>query len=480
VSSYDAGEGGVSNGTVLVILAEYVGSSVPMALARKYNGVAVLWEHRFYGESLPFEVDNATGFAKAGQSAYKYLTNEQALEDTVYFAQNFYPKVLRQNWKVLSPSQTPWVFIGGSYPGARAAMIRERNPETWFASWASSAPVEAHVDMSVYYNPLEQSMTRNCSADMHAAIDYADGVLINGTKEEIAEVRHAVYLLGLLNPLVNVTLYNVTGPYPATEVEMTMWVWSQIINYAVQWTTTDYQSNGFAVALLPFCNYLEQYNPAASGVLPSTVTSSDPSDIARFILWLNNTRDGIPSDIGIAASYNASIAFNALLSATYAKMLDDNSTYYPSRTPAQRDTLSWTWQYCSQFGYLQGSNITNPKNLVSRFNNVFSEEQNYCQNIFPYAPPMPNVSSIVSKYGGWRMMPSNVMFSNGELDPWRTLGVQADAKINPSAYVRQSTTEIPTCNQPPKGDQVFGQVYPGQVSSFFSHAFSYLVSKIPK
>ena len=35
-------------------------------------------------------------------------------------------------------------------------MIRERNPDTWFASWASSAPVEAQVDMSVYYNPMQQ------------------------------------------------------------------------------------------------------------------------------------------------------------------------------------------------------------------------------------------------------------------------------------------------------------------------------------
>ena len=61
------------------------------------------------------------------------------------------------------------------------------------------------------------------------------------------------------------------------------------------------------------------------------------------------------------------------------------------------------------------------------------------------------------------MTPSNVMFSNGEVDPWRTLGVQADKKINPSAFVRQSTKEIPACNQPPKSGEVFGQVYAGQV-----------------
>jgi len=460
---YDGGESGVSNGAVLVVLAEYVGPSAPMALARKYNGVAVLWEHRFYGKSLPFKVDNISGLALEGHDAYKYLTNEQALEDTIYFAQNFKPANLQGHWHSLTPNNAPWVFIGGSYPGIRAAMVRERNPETWFASWASSAPVEAQVDMSVYFNPMQQSMTCNCSTDMHAAIDYADGVLLNGTKDEIAQVRHAVYLLGLLNPLVNVTLYNVTGPYPASEADMTTWVWAQIINYAIEWSTNYYQSSGFAVALLPFCNDIERYNPAASGALPSTVTSSEPPDVAQFVHWLENSFDGNPSDAGIAATYNASTAFNALLSATYAKMLNDNSTYTPSTYPSQSDTISWTWQYCSQFGYFQDSNLTNPNNLVSRFNNVSSEERNYCRNIFPYAPAMPNVSSIISKYGGWRMTPSNVMFSNGEVDPWRTLGVQADQKINPNAFVRQSTTEIPTCNQPPPDDRVFGQVYPGQV-----------------
>ncbi len=85
---------------------------------------------------------------------------------------------------------------------------------------------------------------------------------------------------------------------------------------------------------------------------------------------------------------------------------------------------------------------------------------------FPYGPASPNVSSINSKYHGWEMTPSNVMFSNGEVDPWRTLGVQADKKVNPNAYVRNSTKEIPVCNQTPETGTVFGQVYPGQVSDY--------------
>lgn len=401
----------------------------------------------------------------------------------MYFAQHFKPSILQKDWSALSPNNTPWVFIGGSYPGmlfmcprrfrsqflslhdallgARAAMIRERNPETWFASWASSAPVEAQVDMSVYFNPMQQSMTSNCTADVHAAIDYADGVFLHGSKDEIDELRTAVYLTGLVNPLINVTLLNVTGPYPASAAEMTLWDIAQILAYAFELTLTDYQSNGFATSLLPFCNYLEQYNPTAAGSLPSSISANDPN---AFVEWLNNSRDLNPTPAGIAAKYNASTAFNALLSASYQKMLDDNATYSPSPYPSTWDTASWTWQYCTEFGYFQDANVTNPYNLISRFNNVTSEERNFCKDTFSYAPAAPNVSVILSKYHGWKMTPSNVMFSNGEVDPWRTLGVQADKKVNPNAFVRNSTTVVPGCNQPPKVGEIFGQVYPGQVS----------------
>ena len=86
-----------------------------------------------------------------------------------------------------------------------------------------------------------------------------------------------------------------------------------------------------------------------------------------------------------------------------------------------------------------------------------------CHAQFPYAPPRPDTDAIL-KYGGWDMNPSNVMFTNGEVDPWRSLGIQAITETNnPDAPNRPSTTEVPPCNVPPSGNQVFGQVWPGQV-----------------
>lgn len=87
----------------------------PLLLAEKYHGIAIIWEHRFYGSSRPFEIDNTTGLALAGYDAYKYLTNEQALEDAVYFATNFSPSGYgMEAAESLRADKAPWIWIGGS------------------------------------------------------------------------------------------------------------------------------------------------------------------------------------------------------------------------------------------------------------------------------------------------------------------------------------------------------------------------------
>ena len=134
---------------------------------------------------------------------------------------------------------------------------------------------------------MQQSMTSNCSADVHAAVDYADKIFLSGTKEEINQLREAIYMTAIVNPMINVT-----GPRPSSATEMTHWDISQLLGYAFEGTTTDYQSNGFEVALLPFCNYLESYNPSSSGSIPKNASASS---VYGFMQWLNNTADSTPT-----------------------------------------------------------------------------------------------------------------------------------------------------------------------------------------
>lgn len=63
----------------------------------------------------------------------------------------------------------------------RAAFVREKYPDTIFASFASSAPVQAQVDMSIYFEQVYRGLNglgfSNCTADIHAAINYIDDQL---------------------------------------------------------------------------------------------------------------------------------------------------------------------------------------------------------------------------------------------------------------------------------------------------------------
>lgn len=137
---------------------------------------------------------------------WKFLTTEQALEDVVYFANSFSNTTNNSSQPALHPSVTPWIWLGGSYPGVRGAFMRVRNPEVIFATWASSAPVHAQVDMSSYYKAAERSLTRNCSADWVAVTKYVDDVLSGSNATASTDIKFALKFAELSGKGGNTTL----------------------------------------------------------------------------------------------------------------------------------------------------------------------------------------------------------------------------------------------------------------------------------
>ncbi len=112
--------------------------------------------------------------------AYKYLSNDQALEDIVFFATNFHPP--GHDDASLIGNKVPWVWHGGSYAGTRAARIRQRNLDV------------AQLDASVCYNTIIKTMPSNCSDDTHAAIKYVDQILTKGIAKENSLLKRAIFL----------------------------------------------------------------------------------------------------------------------------------------------------------------------------------------------------------------------------------------------------------------------------------------------
>ncbi|EKM50837.1 uncharacterized protein PHACADRAFT_130303 [Phanerochaete carnosa HHB-10118-sp] len=400
-------------------LQEYHGLSATMRLAKRYNGVAVLWEHRFYGDSLPFPVnDNTT------TEQWQFLTTEQALEDVVYFADRFTlpSSTQSQNPSVnfssaaLHPSLTPWVWIGGSYPGVRGALLRVRNPATFFAVWASSAPVQAQVDMASYYKAAERSLTRNCSADWVAVTKYVDATLANGTDAEQILLKQRLLGARASSPTKNVTVSLATAANT-----------SDVSAAGVLMDPLDfYQYYGFNASLLPFCNILETHN---------------------FIVDAQ--------EFGLAAADSIEVALDSFLTG----LVQINYDEIPGDPDDPVADLSWMWQYCSEYGFYQRGDPNNPLSIETSFLSLELFQQE-CNNTFGSGlPPSPQVEHV-NKYGGWDMSPSNVLFTMGEFDPWRTMGL---ASIEDNSPHRLPSVVVPRCNEAPAYPSFFGLTHANMV-----------------
>lgn len=98
----------------------------PFMVGSQYNAKFMVLEHRFYGDSQPFDDWSLKNLA--------YLSSEQGLADLAYF-------IGKMNSDGLEV-----VVVGGSYPGAMSAWFRSRYPHLAVASWASSAVVQPIVD----------------------------------------------------------------------------------------------------------------------------------------------------------------------------------------------------------------------------------------------------------------------------------------------------------------------------------------------
>ncbi|KAI0343677.1 peptidase S28 [Trametopsis cervina] len=405
-------------------LQEYHGLSATMRLAKRFHGLALLWEHRFYGDSLPFPVNENT---TADQ--WKFLNTEQALEDVVVFANSLkltphiasqLAKPIPENSSLhnmsLHPSTTPWIWIGGSYPGIRGALIRQRNPSTIYAVWASSAPVHAQVDMAAYYKAAERSLTRNCSADWVAVTKYVDDTLSGEDvtarttmKQRLLEARASG---PNLNASVSESKAAATSNVAAAEILM------DPLNF--------YQYYGFDASLLPFCNILETQN---------------------FTV--------MPTEYGLAAAHGVETAFDAFL--TGLVQIDYDSI--PGSPDDPVTDMSWMWQYCSEYGFYQRGDANNPLSIETSFRSLELFQQE-CNATFPHGlPAAPRVENV-NKYGGWNMTPSNVFFTNGEFDPWRTMGL---ASIEDNAPGRTPSTAVPGCNQAPAFPAFFGMTHANMV-----------------
>ncbi|GAW23899.1 hypothetical protein ANO14919_134760 [Xylariales sp. No.14919] len=371
-------------------------------LAKATNGVGVILEHRYYGSSIPTK-DFST-------ESLRFLTTDQALADTAYFANNV--KFAGLEDVDFSPETTPWIAYGGSYAGAFVALLRKLYPDDYWGAISSSGVPEAIWDYYKYFEAAAVYGPPACVENTRKITDIVDKILIGKKGSEYVGQLKGVF------GLPNVTH---DGDF------------ASVINggiYGLQslnWDPTQ-SSNQF----FDYCDII------ASDELkyPKTEALRDTVNELITVAGYGDEVDALSNHVLNYVGYYSRQATSCGSEDQDECFGTYDAEFYSQDNIAQSWRL-WPYQYCTQWGYLQtGSGVPDDElPLISRTIDL-EYSAVICREAFNLTGPA-DVDAI-NKYGGFDLSYPRLAWVDGEWDPWRAAGVHAIG-----LPVRESTTSEP-------------------------------------
>jgi len=152
-------------------------------LAKREKAAIYGLEHRFFGESMPFDELTSQNLA--------YLTIDQALYDLAAFID--FIKSLPTSAEDIS-----FVVVGGSYPGSLSSWFRLKFPHLTVASWSSSAPLHIKNDFTEYDSYVADQLkllSPKCLNNTRKIFEKAHQRIASGNPQEIADLKHELSVL---------------------------------------------------------------------------------------------------------------------------------------------------------------------------------------------------------------------------------------------------------------------------------------------
>ncbi|KAK1522032.1 serine carboxypeptidase S28 [Colletotrichum costaricense] len=357
--------GYLENGTLTYLYAE------------TYKGAIVLMEHRYYGKSLPFKTFTA--------DTLQYLNVPQAIYDNTHFAETV--ELPFDKKKGANADKSPWVLIGGSYPGALSAWTSVIAPGTFAAYHASSAVVQAIDDFWQFFTPIEQALPRACSADVKLVIKQVDSVLDKGSAKEIDAMKEE-FGLETLEDNADFAWY--------------------LLRPIIEWASNE-------TAVYEFCDYIE-----TSTNNGNIIKGTEKSGVGLKAAWKGYT--------SYMYSRYSKVCEGEEACDLYGKAVGYNR---PNDLSADR---SWTWQLCNEpFGWWHvGPPKSDGTNIVSSHVRP-ADRQRQCDLRFPQTfgfKPASSEGFTAAMFndwtGGWNATFENVLFCDGEHDGWRSASMNSD------------------------------------------------------
>lgn len=361
----------------------FLAKGIVAQLSQATNGLGVILEHRYYGESFPVP-DLST-------ENMRFLTTDQALADTAYFAKNV--KFEGFEDVDLTSATTAYIAYGGSYAGAFVAFLRKLYPDVFHGAISSSGVTQAIWDYYEYFTAAAVYAPSGCAETTQKLTNVVDNILIDKKgSEHVAKLKEIFGLPGVKVDADFASAIN-SGIYSLQ---------------SYNWDPAESSS-----AFFEYCS-----NVTSDKLLyPSTAPLKDSAlELLEVGGW------GHESEQLITRMLNY-IGYVRGVSVASCDDADQDQCFGTADVEAHaRDDLSQTWrswpyQYCTQWGYLQTGNT--PDDVLPLISRTIDLEYSsiICREAFNITKPA-DVEAI-NKYGGFNISYPRLAIVDGEWDPWR-------------------------------------------------------------
>lgn len=173
-------------------------------LMNSTNGLGVIIENRYYGDSFPYTNLTTDNLA--------YLTNEQTIADFAYFAQHaVFPGL---NATLTAPT-TPWILYGGSLAGAQTSFAVKTYGDILYGGIAASGVIRVATEYPEWYAPIQKFAPQDCVTSINDIVDKFDALVAANNTAGILALKQIFGLESLTDnrDFAKTIAYPVGGPF---------------------------------------------------------------------------------------------------------------------------------------------------------------------------------------------------------------------------------------------------------------------------
>ncbi|KAJ8263385.1 hypothetical protein COCON_G00158420 [Conger conger] len=342
-----------------------VNSGFITELAAEQGALVIFAEHRYYGNSLPFGKKDSFKNPEVG-----LLTVEQALAD--------YAVMITELKRQLGATDCPVIVFGGSYGGMLSVYMRLRYPNIVAGALAASAPILSTAGMGAS-TQFFQDVTSDFEQCSPACRDAVQGAFIQlenlAQREDYGAIQSSFSLCKA----------------PASGADI-------------------HQLKGFlrnAFTMMAMMDY--PYSTHFMGSMPANPVKVACDTMMSGADLLPALRD----TVGIF--YNSTGDLTCFdLYKLYVECAD------PTGCGLGLDSLAWDYQACTEIELCYESN--NVSDMFPSLPFTEQDRERYCTQKWGV---VPRPGWLKTQFWGDALSTaSNIIFSNGDLDPWANGGVR--------------------------------------------------------